>query len=135
MGKILILQWRHIVNNILMVIRGCSSNHLQIAFFIVLALLHFQLSYASRAIYDEMQQPALLQDIQKPASQHPDMRSLLGSAPPKCVKRCGSCTPCKSTLVPIHINVGNSPLSTSQQSDQSQYYPVAWRCQCKGKIY
>eukprot|EP00250_Pteridium_aquilinum_P013318 c21269_g2_i1 orf=468-986(-) len=55
------------------------------------------------------------------------MRALVGSSPPKCVKKCGACTPCKSVLVPIHTNY--------QPEAPTEYYPEAWRCQCKGKIY
>ncbi|KAI5066023.1 hypothetical protein GOP47_0018647 [Adiantum capillus-veneris] len=52
-------------------------------------------------------------------------RNLLGSSPPKCVKKCGSCNPCKSVIVPIHI-----PASLP-----TDYYPVTWRCKCGGKLY
>ncbi|KAI5054068.1 hypothetical protein GOP47_0019676 [Adiantum capillus-veneris] len=55
------------------------------------------------------------------------MRALVGSSPPKCIKKCGKCTPCKSVLVPIHTT--NSPATPAE------YYPEAWRCQCKGKLY
>ncbi|MCO5604323.1 hypothetical protein L7F22_058488 [Adiantum nelumboides] len=55
------------------------------------------------------------------------MRALVGSSPPKCIKKCGACTPCKSVLVPIH--------TTNFPATPAEYYPEAWRCQCKGKLY
>lgn len=55
------------------------------------------------------------------------VRALVGSSPPNCVKKCGACTPCKSVLVPIHTN--NLPATPAE------YYPEAWRCQCRGKMY
>lgn len=54
------------------------------------------------------------------------MRALVGSSPPKCIKKCRACIPCKSVLVPIH---------TISRETPTQYYPEAWRCECKGKIY
>eukprot|EP00250_Pteridium_aquilinum_P034876 c824_g1_i1 orf=362-763(+) len=103
-------------------------------FTMVLILIHLQLSNATQVVYDqkedtmeEKKAPAFVKH--RPLS---EMRTLLGSSPPRCVKRCGSCTPCKSTVVPIHINVEGS---FTPSKSESEYYPVAWRCQCGGKIY
>eukprot|EP00250_Pteridium_aquilinum_P003452 c13764_g1_i2 orf=373-786(-) len=52
-------------------------------------------------------------------------RKLIGSSPPKCVKKCGKCSPCKNVIVPINIPA----------SPPTDYYPVAWRCKCGGKLY
>eukprot|EP00249_Psilotum_nudum_P004447 c17969_g3_i1 orf=264-770(+) len=49
-----------------------------------------------------------------------------GSAPPTCISKCGSCTPCKPIRVPIQP--GNS-------AGLTEYYPEAWRCQCGQKLY
>ena len=54
------------------------------------------------------------------------VRALVGSSPPKCIKKCGTCSPCRSVLVPIHTSLSSAP---------TQYYPEAWRCQCKGHLY
>ncbi|KAH7280333.1 hypothetical protein KP509_37G062100 [Ceratopteris richardii] len=54
-------------------------------------------------------------------------RALVGSSPPKCIKKCGNCTPCRSVLVPIHTS--SLPIAPAE------YYPEAWRCQCRGRIY
>ncbi|CAA6661870.1 unnamed protein product [Spirodela intermedia] len=53
---------------------------------------------------------------------------LLGGArsyPPRCVSKCGVCTPCK----PVHVAVppGRPVIA--------EYYPEAWRCKCGGKLY
>ncbi|KAH7279856.1 hypothetical protein KP509_37G040800 [Ceratopteris richardii] len=55
-----------------------------------------------------------------------ETRALVGSSPPSCYKKCGTCIPCKSALVPIH---------TGSMIIREEYYPEAWRCQCRGKIY
>ncbi|KAM3707169.1 hypothetical protein ACB098_02G003700 [Castanea mollissima] len=49
----------------------------------------------------------------------------LGSSPPTCRSKCGRCSPCKPVHVAIHPGVA-TPL---------EYYPEAWRCQCKNKLY
>ncbi|CAA7398239.1 unnamed protein product [Spirodela intermedia] len=48
-----------------------------------------------------------------------------GSYPPRCVSKCGVCTPCK----PVHVAVppGRPVIA--------EYYPEAWRCKCGGKLY
>ncbi|KAK6785978.1 hypothetical protein RDI58_014503 [Solanum bulbocastanum] len=49
----------------------------------------------------------------------------LGSSPPRCILKCGRCTPCH----PVHVAVppGN-PVT-------AEYYPEAWRCKCGNKLY
>ncbi|EEF44634.1 conserved hypothetical protein, partial [Ricinus communis] len=48
-----------------------------------------------------------------------------GSSPPRCISKCGSCTPCK----PVHVPVPpGTPVTT-------EYYPEAWRCKCGNKLY
>nr|XP_009788981.1 PREDICTED: polygalacturonase [Nicotiana sylvestris]XP_016462214.1 PREDICTED: polygalacturonase-like [Nicotiana tabacum] len=49
----------------------------------------------------------------------------LGSSPPRCMSKCGRCTPCR----PIHVAVPpGTPVTT-------EYYPEAWRCKCGNKLY
>ncbi|KAG6579357.1 EPIDERMAL PATTERNING FACTOR-like protein 6, partial [Cucurbita argyrosperma subsp. sororia] len=48
-----------------------------------------------------------------------------GSSPPHCTSKCGKCTPCTPVLVSV-------PPGTSVRGD---YYPLVWRCTCKGKLY
>lgn len=54
-------------------------------------------------------------------------RLLLGSAPPSCSGKCGSCVPCS----PIHISLGGPHGSLTQQ----EYYPEAWRCKCGNRFF
>ncbi|XP_041008328.1 EPIDERMAL PATTERNING FACTOR-like protein 4 [Juglans microcarpa x Juglans regia] len=49
----------------------------------------------------------------------------LGSSPPTCRSKCGMCLPCKPVHVPIHPGL-STPL---------EYYPEAWRCQCRNKLF
>ncbi|XP_059430720.1 uncharacterized protein LOC132164261 [Corylus avellana] len=48
-----------------------------------------------------------------------------GSSPPRCLFKCGKCTPCK----PVHVPVPPGTPVTSE------YYPEAWRCKCGNKLY
>lgn len=116
-------------------------------FIILWAAMHFQFSSATRVIHDQRQtsgqklvsmfkapfhQKTALQlhrqiPMVRTGSDASAMRTLVGSSPPKCIKKCGSCNPCKTVLVPIHTR--NAP------SSASEYYPVAWRCKCGGKLY
>ncbi|VAH08479.1 unnamed protein product [Triticum turgidum subsp. durum] len=48
-----------------------------------------------------------------------------GSHPPRCTSKCGSCSPC----VPVHVSVPPGVLVTTE------YYPVAWRCKCRDRLY
>ncbi|XP_022154900.1 EPIDERMAL PATTERNING FACTOR-like protein 5 [Momordica charantia] len=50
-----------------------------------------------------------------------------GSSPPRCASKCGNCTPCK----PVHVAVPVPP-GTPVTAD---YYPEAWRCKCRNKLY
>ncbi|XP_050132306.1 EPIDERMAL PATTERNING FACTOR-like protein 5 [Malus sylvestris] len=49
----------------------------------------------------------------------------LGSSPPSCRSKCGSCSPCKAVHVPIQPGV-SIPL---------EYYPEAWRCKCGSHLF
>ncbi|XP_047049751.1 EPIDERMAL PATTERNING FACTOR-like protein 4 [Lolium rigidum] len=48
-----------------------------------------------------------------------------GSHPPRCTSKCGSCSPCS----PVHVSVPPGVLVTTE------YYPVAWRCKCRDRLY
>ncbi|XP_042504060.1 EPIDERMAL PATTERNING FACTOR-like protein 6 [Macadamia integrifolia] len=50
---------------------------------------------------------------------------VVGSSPPRCMSKCGKCTPCK----PVHVPVPpGTPVTT-------EYYPEAWRCKCGNKLF
>eukprot|EP00250_Pteridium_aquilinum_P014355 c21934_g1_i1 orf=609-1079(-) len=52
--------------------------------------------------------------------------ALVGSTPPTCISKCGSCKPiCAPVRVPVQPGTPNN----------SEYYPEAWRCKCGGKLY
>lgn len=56
------------------------------------------------------------------------IRKLLGfpgSSPPRCISKCGKCTPCR----PVHVPVPPGTPVTAE------YYPEAWRCKCGNKLY
>ncbi|KAK8962888.1 EPIDERMAL PATTERNING FACTOR-like protein 4 [Platanthera guangdongensis] len=48
-----------------------------------------------------------------------------GSSPPICRSRCGGCIPCR----PIHVSIQPG------QSIPLEYYPEAWRCKCRNKLF
>ncbi|KAK8936877.1 EPIDERMAL PATTERNING FACTOR-like protein 4 [Platanthera zijinensis] len=48
-----------------------------------------------------------------------------GSSPPICRSRCGGCIPC----LPIHVSIQPG------QSIPLEYYPEAWRCKCRNKLF
>ncbi|KAI5084795.1 hypothetical protein GOP47_0000964 [Adiantum capillus-veneris] len=51
--------------------------------------------------------------------------SAVGSRPPSCLSKCGTCKPCTPVRIPV-------PPGTPTISE---YYPEAWRCKCGGKLY
>ncbi|XP_010522003.1 PREDICTED: EPIDERMAL PATTERNING FACTOR-like protein 6 isoform X2 [Tarenaya hassleriana] len=65
----------------------------------------------------------------KLATFYPQMRGRrmrgMGSWPPRCTGKCGRCTPCK----PVHVPVPPGTPVTAE------YYPEAWRCKCRNKLY
>jgi hypothetical protein len=54
-------------------------------------------------------------------------RLLVGSAPPTCQGKCGTCSPCN----PIHVSIGSPHGALTQQ----EYYPEVWRCKCGNKLF
>ncbi|KAJ3676491.1 hypothetical protein LUZ60_003903 [Juncus effusus] len=48
-----------------------------------------------------------------------------GSHPPRCMFKCGNCSPCR----PVHVAVppGSHVIM--------EYYPEAWRCMCGNRLY
>ncbi|KAL5712443.1 hypothetical protein ACHQM5_014616 [Ranunculus cassubicifolius] len=53
---------------------------------------------------------------------------LIGSSPPTCQFKCGTCIPCRPVLVPV------KPGGRSNVPD-TECYPLVWRCICQGKLY
>ncbi|KAG6423115.1 hypothetical protein SASPL_113500 [Salvia splendens] len=48
-----------------------------------------------------------------------------GSSPPLCKHKCRRCRPCKAVRVVINPGFAS----------KADYYPEAWRCKCKDKIF
>ncbi|XP_020586110.1 EPIDERMAL PATTERNING FACTOR-like protein 5 [Phalaenopsis equestris] len=48
-----------------------------------------------------------------------------GSSPPICRSRCGDCFPCR----PIHVAIQKGQIMPLE------YYPEAWRCKCRNKLF
>ncbi|XP_073390446.1 uncharacterized protein [Physcomitrium patens] len=52
---------------------------------------------------------------------------LVGSSPPTCQGKCGSCIPCN----PIHVSISSPHGALTQQ----EYYPEVWRCKCGNRLF
>lgn len=76
------------------------------------------------------------------------MRSQIGSRPPRCEKRCGSCGHCEAIQVPTNpqITYGNknhtindnkvsNSIAYARDSDNSNYKPMSWKCKCGNLIF
>ncbi|KAK9947555.1 hypothetical protein M0R45_003173 [Rubus argutus] len=66
------------------------------------------------------------------------MKTVLGSSPPRCVNKCSSCRPCTATLVvPPHHHKMNSLKATTPyhyEGDET-YYLLSWKCRCRDKLF
>ncbi|KAL3844944.1 hypothetical protein ACJIZ3_002347 [Penstemon smallii] len=73
-------------------------------------------------------------------------RSQIGSRPPRCERRCSSCTHCEAIQVPTNpqtTKIRNNNSSTTQVSniayarsdDNSNYKPMSWKCKCGNLIF
>ncbi|KAL8486466.1 hypothetical protein ACS0TY_022779 [Phlomoides rotata] len=49
----------------------------------------------------------------------------LGSSPPTCRSKCGRCGPC----VPVHVTIQPG------FAMKLEYYPEAWRCKCRNRLF
>ncbi|XP_022752672.1 EPIDERMAL PATTERNING FACTOR-like protein 2 [Durio zibethinus] len=70
------------------------------------------------------------------------MRSLLGSRPPRCERRCSSCPHCEAIQVPVTTQSQNPQFSAavfstaySRGDDISNYKPLSWKCKCGNQIF
>lgn len=77
-------------------------------------------------------------------------RSLIGSRPPRCERRCSNCGHCKAVQVPIAPKLRISSLQQqttisskihhfyaaySRGDDISNYKPMCWKCQCGDSFF
>ncbi|KAK8473971.1 hypothetical protein V6N11_035710 [Hibiscus sabdariffa] len=73
------------------------------------------------------------------------MRSLIGSRPPRCERRCSSCPHCEAIQVPVttlsksrrtrQFSAALFSISYSRGDDISNYKPMSWKCKCGNLIY
>ncbi|MCD7452421.1 hypothetical protein HAX54_016526 [Datura stramonium] len=81
------------------------------------------------------------------------LRSQIGSRPPRCEKRCGSCGHCEAIQVPTNPQITNgnknhtiinnnnnsnkvsSSIAYARDSDNSNYKPMSWKCKCGNLIF
>ncbi|KAJ8545957.1 hypothetical protein K7X08_018540 [Anisodus acutangulus] len=76
------------------------------------------------------------------------LRSQIGSRPPRCDKRCGSCGHCEAIQVPtnpqitngnknhtINNNKASNSIAYARDSDNSNYKPMSWKCKCGNLIF
>ncbi|XP_044475187.1 EPIDERMAL PATTERNING FACTOR-like protein 2 [Mangifera indica] len=67
-------------------------------------------------------------------------RSMIGSSPPKCERRCSSCKHCEAIQVPVTTQLqahgGHfSAVSYYSGRDISNYKPMSWKCKCGNLIF
>ncbi|XWS24048.1 hypothetical protein CRYUN_Cryun28dG0067500 [Craigia yunnanensis] len=73
------------------------------------------------------------------------MRSLIGSRPPRCERRCSSCPHCEAIQVPVTTQSQNRrtrqfssaifSIAYSRGNDISNYKPMSWKCKCGNQIF
>lgn len=66
------------------------------------------------------------------------MKTVLGSSPPRCVNKCSSCRPCTATLVvpPHHHKMNNLKATTPYHYEGDEtYYLLSWKCRCRDKLF
>ncbi|XP_055805232.1 EPIDERMAL PATTERNING FACTOR-like protein 2 [Solanum dulcamara] len=77
------------------------------------------------------------------------LRSQIGSRPPRCEKRCGSCGHCEAIQVPTNPQITNgnknhtvnnnnkasNSIAYARDSDNSNYKPMSWKCKCGNLIF
>ncbi|XWS25453.1 hypothetical protein CRYUN_Cryun27aG0069600 [Craigia yunnanensis] len=73
------------------------------------------------------------------------MRSLIGSRPPRCERRCSSCPHCEAIQVPVTTQSQNRrtrqfsaaifSIAYSRSDDISNYKPMSWKCKCGNLIF
>ncbi|KAI3466574.1 hypothetical protein Pfo_023237, partial [Paulownia fortunei] len=59
-------------------------------------------------------------------------RFLQGSRPPNCSHKCEKCKPCAPVLVRVPPKTA---VAFPSDAGTLEYYPLAWRCKCHGKLY
>ncbi|XP_059295199.1 EPIDERMAL PATTERNING FACTOR-like protein 2 [Lycium ferocissimum] len=78
------------------------------------------------------------------------LRSQIGSRPPRCDKRCGSCGHCEAIQVPTNPQITNgnknhtiinnnnnasNNIAYARDDDNLNYKPLSWKCKCGNLIF
>ncbi|XP_076903863.1 EPIDERMAL PATTERNING FACTOR-like protein 2 [Bidens hawaiensis] len=66
------------------------------------------------------------------------LRGQIGSRPPRCERRCGSCGHCEAIQVPTTPQtktVKNPTLEYARGDYSSNYKPMSWKCKCGSLIF
>ncbi|KAK2981238.1 hypothetical protein RJ640_030627 [Escallonia rubra] len=73
------------------------------------------------------------------------LRPQIGSRPPRCERRCGSCGHCQAIQVPTNpqtkagsrnsTTVSTITYSTNTDGSYSNYKPMSWKCKCGNFIF
>ncbi|KAH6759904.1 hypothetical protein C2S51_016853 [Perilla frutescens var. frutescens] len=68
-------------------------------------------------------------------------RAQIGSRPPRCERRCGSCARCQAIQVPTNPQISGGVHSSIaaaaavRDESSSNYKPMSWKCKCGNLIF
>ncbi|KAI3768224.1 hypothetical protein L2E82_18730 [Cichorium intybus] len=67
------------------------------------------------------------------------LRGQIGSRPPRCERRCGSCGHCEAIQVPTNPQVKTATtgatIAYARGDYSSNYKPMSWKCKCGSFIF
>ncbi|PWA55833.1 hypothetical protein CTI12_AA426280 [Artemisia annua] len=128
---------------------GCGHNP-HLLQHLTISLLFLTISFTTH--FSSLAQGRMLLD--KPAntnSQVEDEKTILrgqiGSRPPRCERRCGSCGHCEAIQVPTtpqiknaknglkNPTVGSVTIQYARGDYSSNYKPMSWKCKCGSYIF
>ncbi|KAK9066969.1 hypothetical protein SSX86_014293 [Deinandra increscens subsp. villosa] len=124
---------------------GCGHNpklliHLPLTISLLLLLLHFiPLTSFAQGRRMLLVKPATSSQVEV---EKMILRGQIGSRPPRCERRCGSCGHCEAIQVPTtpqiktDLNgVKNPKLEYARGDYSSNYKPMSWKCKCGSFIF
>ncbi|KAK6798277.1 hypothetical protein RDI58_005979 [Solanum bulbocastanum] len=113
------------------------------------SLSHFTFQAEGRKLLDTHHHHG---DNQIESEKRAMLRSQIGSRPPRCEKRCGTCGHCEAIQVPTNPQITNgnknqtinsnnnnkkasNNIAYARDSDNSNYKPMSWKCKCGNLIF
>ncbi|KAL3346305.1 hypothetical protein AABB24_024970 [Solanum stoloniferum] len=113
------------------------------------SLSHFTFQVEGRKLLDTHRHHG---DNQIESEKRAMLRSQIGSRPPRCEKRCGTCGHCEAIQVPTNPQITNgnknhtinsnnnnkkasNNIAYARDSDNSNYKPMSWKCKCGNLIF